>query len=169
LAAGRGFRSRAAERTRVRMGEGVAGRAALERRTGHESSLATAAEFGRGPLIAGEGFVAYVGVPLIVKGRVLGVLDIFQRSSLEPDSEWQEFLDALAGQAAIAIDNSMLYHRERRAHEDLVIAYDATIEGWSRALDLRDRDTEGHTVRVTEVTLRLARTLGVPEADLVPL
>jgi HD-GYP domain-containing protein (c-di-GMP phosphodiesterase class II) len=153
----------------VRIGDGVAGKVALERRTVHESDLAMAGAFSRWPLIAGEGFVSYVGVPLIVKGKVLGVLDIFQRSTLEPDSEWLDFLDALAGQAAIAIDNSTLYHRERRAHEDLLIAYDATIEGWSRALDLRDRETEGHTVRVTEVTLRLARTLGVPDDELVTI
>jgi len=34
-------------------------------------------------------------------------------------------------------------------HEELIIAYDKTIEGWSRALDLRDKETEGHTQRVT--------------------
>ena len=169
FAAGRGFRSRAVERTRVRIGDGVAGKVVLERRPVHESDLTTAGEFARGPLIAGEAFVSYVGVPLIVKGKVLGVLDIFQRSTLEPDSEWLDFLDALGGQAAIAIDNSLMYQRERRAHEDLLIAYDATIEGWSRALDLRDRETEGHTVRVTEVTLRLARTLGVPDDELLTI
>ena len=169
FAAGRGFRSRAVERTRVRIGDGVAGKVVLERHTVHESDLAAAGEFARRPQIAGEAFVSYVGVPLIVKGKVLGVLDIFQRSTLEPDSEWLDFLDALGGQAAIAIDNSLMYQRERRAHEDLLIAYDATIEGWSRALDLRDRETEGHTVRVTEVTLRLARTLGVPDDELVTI
>ncbi len=50
---------------------------------------------------------------------------------------------------------------------ELVHAYDATIEGWSRALDLRDHETEGHSRRVTEMTLRLARAVGIPEADIV--
>jgi putative nucleotidyltransferase with HDIG domain len=49
---------------------------------------------------------------------------------------------------------------------ELAAAYDATIEGWSRALDLRDRETEGHTQRVTELTMRLARALGLPEDQL---
>lgn len=44
---------------------------------------------------------------------------------------------------------------------------DATIEGWSRALDLRDKETEGHSQRVTELTLRLARSMGISEAELV--
>ncbi len=55
--------------------------------------------------------------------------------------------------------------RERTA--ELAQAYDATIEGWSRALDLRDKETEGHTQRVTEMTVKLARAFGLAEAELV--
>src|SRR5690606_10398994 len=47
------------------------------------------------------------------------------------------------------------------------LAYDTTIEGWSCALDLRDRETEGHTIRVTELTLRLARAMGINDSELV--
>src|SRR4030095_309227 len=47
--------------------------------------------------------------------------------------------------------------------------YDSTIEGWSRALDLRDRETEGHTIRVTEMTLKIARIAGMADAELVHL
>jgi diguanylate cyclase (GGDEF)-like protein/PAS domain S-box-containing protein/putative nucleotidyltransferase with HDIG domain len=57
--------------------------------------------------------------------------------------------------------------RAAALHAELQEAYDATIAGWARALDLRDHETEGHSRRVTEVTLRLARALGLPEADLV--
>ena len=49
----------------------------------------------------------------------------------------------------------------QRAHMDLKEAYDATIEGWSRALELRDIETEGHSRRVTEMTLALARSIGI--------
>jgi PAS domain S-box-containing protein len=51
------------------------------------------------------------------------------------------------------------------AHEDLIQAYEATIEGWSRALDLRDHETEGHTRRVAEMTVKLAQAIGIPEGD----
>ena len=47
------------------------------------------------------------------------------------------------------------------------MAYDATIEGWSHALDLRDKETEGHTQRVTEMTVNLARAFGLSEMELV--
>jgi putative two-component system response regulator len=50
-----------------------------------------------------------------------------------------------------------------RLHDELLIAYDKTIEGWSNALDLRDKETEGHTQRVTETTLKLARKIGLGE------
>jgi putative two-component system response regulator len=54
-------------------------------------------------------------------------------------------------------------------HEELVTAYDKTIEGWSRALDLRDKETEGHTQRVTEMTLRLAQAAGISGDALIQI
>ncbi len=54
-----------------------------------------------------------------------------------------------------------------RRELDLLEAYDTTIEGWSRALDLRDKETEGHTLRVTDMTLRLARAMGIDKSDIV--
>lgn len=83
------------------------------------------------------------------------------------NGEWLQFLETLAGQAAIAIDNVALFDQLQRSHIDLLLAYDATIEGWSRALDMRDKETEGHSQRVTEMTLRLARALGVKKEELV--
>jgi putative nucleotidyltransferase with HDIG domain len=57
----------------------------------------------------------------------------------------------------------------QRSNQELALAYDATIEGWSHALDLRDQETEGHTQRVTEFTGRLARLMGASEMDLVQI
>ena len=54
----------------------------------------------------------------------------------------------------------------KRAHADLQEAYDKTIEGWVLALDLRDRETEGHTKRVTNVTEKLARALGCNDDEI---
>jgi putative nucleotidyltransferase with HDIG domain len=73
----------------------------------------------------------------------------------------------LAGQAAIAIDNFQLFEGLQRSTDELEQAYDATIEGWSHALDLRDHETEGHTQRVTEMTVALAREAGLDEAELL--
>ncbi len=114
-----------------------------------------------------EGFVTYHAIPLMAEGRVKGVLECFGLAAKEPDSEWLAFAAMLAEQAAIAIDNAALFEDLRRSNEELKVAYDSTIEGWARALDLRDRDTEGHSRRVTEMTLVLARDMGLREAELV--
>ncbi len=165
---GRGFRSSAFNNIQLRLGEGHAGRAAVDQRVVNIPDLAKEpGEFDRARLVAKEGFVAYYAVPLVAKGQVKGVLELFHRSPLSITHEWLLFLEALAGQAAIAIDNATLFADLQRSNVELGLAYDTTLEGWSRALDLRDKETEGHTQRVTELTLRLARAMGVPEADLV--
>lgn len=92
---------------------------------------------------------------------------MFHREPLEPDAEWFDFLNSLAGQAAIAIENSSLYDSQQRTYQELTQAYDATIEGWSHAMDLRDKETEGHTQRVTDLTLKLARKFGLTDEELM--
>jgi len=54
-----------------------------------------------------------------------------------------------------------------RAHTELMTAYDATIAGWSHALDLRDKETEGHSQRVTLLTLKLAEAFGMTQEELI--
>ena len=166
-AAGRGFYTSALKHTRLSLGQSYAGRVALERRTLVITDLKEADEFDRSPFLANEGFETYCGVPLVVKGKVVGVLEIFHRDPLQANVEWLDFLEALAGQAAIAIDSTHLFNGLQRSHTELALAYDATIEGWTRALDLRDKETEGHTQRVTEMTIRFAQTLGLSDPELV--
>jgi response regulator RpfG family c-di-GMP phosphodiesterase len=164
---GKGFETGALRNTRLRVGEGQAGLAALERRIVSIPDLRTSDALKASPTLPQEKFIAYFAVPLIAKGEVKGVLELFSRNSLQPDPDWLEFMEALGGQAAIAIDNASLFDSLQRSNADLVMAYDSTIEGWSRALDLRDKETEGHTMRVTEMTLQLARAAGVSEPELV--
>ncbi len=167
-AAGHGFRTRGIEQTRTRLGEGCAGRAALERRIISVPDNVIGnnmCEHVR--TLRGEAFVSHHVAPLVIKGRVKGVLEVFSRSPLVPDPAWTAFFEALAGQAAIAIDNASLFNDLQVANDELVLAYDATIEGWSRALDLRDKETEGHSRRVTDMTVTVARAMGMSEEDLV--
>ena len=166
--AGRGFRSRALQHTRLHLGEGHAGLAALERRIVSIPNIAEAEDGLRhSPLLPSEEFIAYYGVPLIAKGQIKGVLEIFHRAPLDSDPEWLDFLEALAGQAAIAVDNATLFDDLQRSNLELTLAYDTTLEGWARALELRDIETEGHTRRVTDMTLRLARTMGMGDGELI--
>jgi HD-GYP domain-containing protein (c-di-GMP phosphodiesterase class II) len=168
--AGLGFRTSALSHTKLGLGEGYAGIAALEQRVVHKLNLSNqATDFLRSPSFGQEGFVSYYGIPLIAKGRVQGVLEIFKRSLINPNPEWLRFLEMLGGQAAIAIDNAFLFSDLQRSNNEITSAYDATIEGWSRALDLRDHDTEGHTQRVVRLTIRLAKQLQIPSTNLIHL
>ena len=165
--ASQGFGSLEAVKGSLGLSEGFPGQVVMTRQLAHFSGPALANEGSRrAGALAQEAFVEYFAVPLIVKGQVKGVLEVFQRAPFAPDAAWLDFLNALAGQAAIAIDNATLFSDLQRSNLDLTLAYDATIEGWSRALDLRDKETEGHSLRVTELTLRLAQALRISEADL---
>jgi PAS domain S-box-containing protein/putative nucleotidyltransferase with HDIG domain len=164
----RGFRNKAIRNTHVRLGESYVGRAVLERQLIQIPDLREEPKsLSLTTRLMGEDFICYYGVPLIIKGVVKGVLEIFHRTALEPDAEWFDFLNTLAGQAAIAVEIATLFESLQHSNSDLFLAYDATIEGWSHALDLRDKETEGHTQRVTEITLKLARTFGLSEVELV--
>ena len=134
----------------------------------HVPDLGKASDaFARAKLLAEEGFVAYYAIPLVAKEHVHGVLEIFNRKSLTPDKEWLEFLKILATQGAILVNHALLFADLQRSNTELVMAYDRTIEGWSCALDMRDQETEGHTQRVVDLTLNLARAMGVSEEKLI--
>ncbi len=170
FAAGKGFWTPAVETALLGVAEGLPGKAIMGRSTTYIEDLNAARELIKRPfLLTDEKFVSYYGIPLVAKGKVKGVLEVFHRSRLPHDKEWLQFLEALAGQTAIAIDSSSTFQDLQRSNMELALAYDATIEGWSRALDLRDRETEGHTLRVTDMALKLGRAMGMGDEALLQL
>lgn len=165
--ASQGFRSKTISRGRIPLGKGLSGRVALERQPLLITDLTELTDDNLDfPMFREEEFVTYYGVPLINKGQIKGVIGIYHRSRFKADDEIAEFLEALTGQAAIAIDNATLVNDMQRSHIDLSLAYEATLEGWAKALELRDFETKGHSQRVTTLTIKLARALGVEDRDL---
>ena len=159
----RNFRS--ANRS-FRLGEELVGKSALERKIIKLSDPnLQQGEIKR--LIKEEGISSYYAVPLITKGQIKGVLELYKRSEIIENSEWIEFLKSLADQAAIAIDNISLFEKLERSNFDLTIAYDATLEGWAKALELRDTETKGHSISVTELTIKIATHFGLDSNILV--
>jgi response regulator RpfG family c-di-GMP phosphodiesterase len=166
--AGRGFNTLRVENDIIRVGNSLDKKVAEERRIIHVTELAdqeVSPEFVM--MWAKEGFSTYFGVPLIAKDKMVGILEIYHRTPLDPDPDWINYFETLAGQAAIAIDKAALVSELQASNQQLIQAYDATIEGWSRAMDLRDKETEGHTQRVTEMTLKLARAMGMSAEQLI--
>jgi len=107
-------------------------------------------------------------VPLKLKDDLIGVLYVDNRAhaGIFKDNDL-ELISAFADQAAVAIDSARLFEDLQESHRELEKAYQATLEGWVRGLDLRDKETEGHTQRVTVLTERLARSMGVEGQALV--
>jgi PAS domain S-box-containing protein len=168
FAQGRGFGASNLSNLQLPLSDTHAGQVVLERRVLILADMRAAAPSGwRTTQLVQDGFIGYAGAPLVAQGQMLGVLELFQRAPFQPDPAWVEFLEALAGQAAIALDNSRLFENLQQNNQELIVAYDRTIEGWSAALDLRDKETEGHSQRVTELTIQLAVTLGFTPEQLV--
>lgn len=169
IVAATGLRTSSTANTRTRVGEGATGQAALERRTVMVADLADGAiPSGHVPTAwVQDGIRAFCAVPLVAKGQLIGVLAVAHRARLTVDDDWLGFLEALAGQAAMAVDAGRLFQDLQRSHLELVVAYETTIEGWSNALGLRDNETSYHTLRVAEMTVELARVAGMNPAELV--
>lgn len=107
---------------------------------------------------------AVVCAPLIAHEERIGALWVGRSDAFsEHDAK---LIAAVADMAANAIKRATLAEQSQRDALNLARAYEETIEGWSRALDLRDRETEGHSLRVTGMTLRLAEAAGLPEDDI---
>ena len=152
--------------THIRIGEGLAGRVILQRKLVHVADLNSSTEYVPRAYINDGSFKSYFGVPLIGKGQIKGVMEVYACEEINPDADWLNFLHTLAGQAAIAIDNVQLFRNLQRSNQELILAYDTTLAGWGRALELRDKETQGHTDRVVELTVELARRLGIEGEEL---
>lgn len=163
---GLGFNTDVIKNTHIQLGKGRAGNAVLERRTSGRAAIEAPEQISdRAEIIRAENFAAYFISPLVVKGTLLGALEIYHHTAITPTSEWLKFFEALAGQTAIAIDSATLFQNLQHTNAELRLAYDATIEGWSHALDLRDKETKGHTLRVSEMSVRLAKRMGLREQE----
>jgi len=162
-----GFQTALITQNHIKLGEGRAGNAALERRMFGRAEIESPHQIpDRIELIVAEEFAAYFIAPLITNNKLLGALEIYHHAPLKINTDWLKFLEALAGQAAIAVDSATMFNDLQRSNEELALAYEAAIEGWARALELRDKETEGHTRRVTNTTVKLAQAMGIEDEDL---
>jgi len=164
---GKGFQAANLEDAVLSSIEGLAGSVIAKGVPIKIADLANEPRFTRQELLQEEHFHAYYGLPLTAKGKTLGVMEIFLRGDLNEDAEWVNYLETLAGQAAIAVEDARMYAGLLDANLVLSRAYDETIEGWARTLDLRDHETEGHSRRVTDLTLKMGKAMGLADEELV--
>lgn len=166
-AAGRGFRGSAIRRVPLLLGEEQAGLAALERVVVTEYDLFSPQVPIRHPeRIAGEDFISMYAVPLVAKGQVKGVMELFYRRLVEPSPGWVHFLEILARQAAVAVEDASLFNDMQRSFTELAVAYDAAIEGWARVLQMRHHEPDELAQELASLTLDMAHRMHLPEAEM---
>ncbi len=165
-----GFRENILQHLDLEIGEGLAGQAAETKEMVQVLDLSKdGRKDNRSADFSSEDFVSYFAVPLHVKNRMVGVLEIFHREKLDPDQDWIDLLEMIAGLAALAIDNQNLHDDLTRSRNKINLGFDAIIKGWAQALELRGIESEGHWRRVEDLTLKLAAKLGLEGDTLVDL
>lgn len=166
-AAGEGFRAVDIARTRLRIGEDQAGKAALTRKTIFlYDKDGIAPFFQRAHLFINEDFVAYYAVPLIVQGEVKGVLETFHRNPFIPSQEWVQFLEALATETANAIKNAELIQKIQHNNLELSLSFDATLMTWAQSVEWHANLPEGSTLRLVDTAMQFAQFVGIDNAHL---
>lgn len=118
--------------------------------------------FIRPELIRDYGSIA--GVPLLVKGEIIGAMLIGSREKFKEND--LRLLRAIGDLTASALHRAALFEQTTLQTDELRQAYDSTLEGWALALELRDKETQGHSVRIATLTLKLARRLQIPENEM---
>ncbi|WP_299025188.1 HD domain-containing phosphohydrolase, partial [uncultured Thermanaerothrix sp.] len=113
-----------------------------------------------------EGLQTYLVAPLIARGETHGIFELYSRSSLPTPPDWLSFFENLSAQTAVAVEHAQMFQALQQANLRLTQAYQATIEGWAAALELRDGSLSGHSRRVAEWSVELAKTLGLKGEDL---
>lgn len=107
---------------------------------------------------------AAICVPIVAMHQPIGTLWIGRVTPLS--GEEVNLLVAVGEMVGNTIQRMKLHEQTVRQADELAAAYDLTLEGWAKALELRDKETEGHSRRVTELTLQLAHRIGVPAAEM---
>ena len=105
-------------------------------------------------------------LPLRGPEGLLGEAVIAREGGRAFDEEEVREAEAFAGQAAAALRNASLYEALRRSADQLLGSYESCLELLSKTLDLRDHETEGHSLRVADMSTSLARVFGMDEAEI---
>ncbi|MDI6862202.1 MAG: HD domain-containing phosphohydrolase [Pseudothermotoga sp.] len=122
----------------------------------------------RKKILQEEKFQWYHSTVLLLENRPLCCLfEVYRSDVFEPDREWLDFFTAIVNQIKIAIERILLLRDLQEANTKLLKAYDETIEALARAIDMRDAETYGHSERVANLTVQIAKAMGIEKEQLI--
>ncbi|MBI5304065.1 MAG: HD domain-containing protein [Chloroflexi bacterium] len=164
--AGRGFYTQNFDRAPARV-TALAGQVVRDEHTALIRNLKNLIGQLNGTELAREGFVSYIGVPLVVNGQLEGVIELFCRAEWQMGNEELKLLERVVAQSGLAVHRAMEIRKLQFENQELAHTIDATITAMVSALEMREQESEGHTARVAEMTVQFARALNFQEAHLV--
>ena len=128
-----------------------------------EASLSSAEKV----VVDSRQLISILFFPLVLKENAIGAFIVGTTGKPRQFTEKEiDLCNILSYQVSLAVANAQLYKKAQQAIVDLTHAYDATLEGWSHVLDMRDHVTDEHTHRVADLTVELASKMGIPESEL---
>ncbi|MCQ3937245.1 MAG: hypothetical protein DPW18_09385 [Chloroflexi bacterium] len=111
-----------------------------------------------------------LATPLLTASKAVGVLVLMdERTDHSFSGDDLEVSLQFGHQIAKAIETSQMVHDLQDLNQRITVAYDATLAGWARALELRDFETEGHTQRVSKIARELAQLCGMNDEALTQI
>lgn len=118
-------------------------------------------------IVDSRNLVSLLYFPLLLKDTAIGVFIVGTTDKPREFSTSEiDLCYVMSFEVSLAIANAQLFEKAQKSIVEISQAYDATLEGWSRMLDMRDQVTEEHTHRVTELTVALAEKMGFPDSEL---
>jgi putative nucleotidyltransferase with HDIG domain len=128
-------------------------------------------------LLLGKQFLPWAWLTTIVMTIIIFIFDYFNVAGLTDDMRFRSsIVDLLTvlilfsvGSAIFwvimdIIETTML--QVVNGEQQIKDAYDLTLEGWAKALEMRDKETEGHSRRVTELTIQVCQLMGLPDSQI---
>ncbi|MBC7230731.1 MAG: GAF domain-containing protein [Actinobacteria bacterium] len=158
IAAAQGLSESYIRKGPIKVGESIAGRVILEGRPIAVYDIRQDPRHAYAEQARMEGLCSLLSVPLNLKDRVIGVLNIYTDEPHAFTPHEINLFTSLASQAAIAIENARLF-------ESLEEIYIEVITAMASAIDARDAYTHGHSQRVTEYAVAIAEEMGLSPAE----
>lgn len=156
IVAARGLSKEVIKTTKIYVGEGIAGMVAREGKSIYCEDIEKDVRFMRNSNIKYSS-KSFIAVPLKIKNKVIGVLNVNSKRKGKQFSERDiKLLEILADQAAVAIENIQLYR-------DMKGMYIGTIKMLAKAIDAKDPYTKGHSEKVTLFAVEIAEEMKLPE------
>jgi HD-GYP domain-containing protein (c-di-GMP phosphodiesterase class II) len=104
--------------------------------------------------------------PILVGDNLKGIIEVAYTQSVTINEEWLSYFNALITQTAVGVEKTELIEKLQTRNKDLQEAYVSTIKGWANALELRDEETRGHSDRVVQMAVDMARKFGISGENL---